>query len=138
MIKKISVIFLISSIFFLNSCKAPTTVTYEEGHLRKGMSRKDMSKVLRFQVLAAHNPFRGKCFHEYYPLKKKEIISGSAHVLTEIHSDIKPVFYILENVTISSHKAKALFGDNECLHGNGTLVSWAKDHYEALDYVSKN
>ena len=139
MIKKISVFFLISSILFLNNCKAPTTVAFEEGKLRKGMSRKDMSKVLRFSVLAAHNPFRGRCFHEYYPLKKREIISGSAHVLTEIVSDIKPVFYILGNVTISSHKAKSLFGgDNECLHGNGTLESWVKSHYEALDYISKN
>ena len=138
MTKRISVIFLISSILFLNNCKAPTTVAFEEGKLRKGMNRKDMSKTLRFSVLAAHNPFRGRCFHEYYPLKKKEIISGSAHVLTKIDSEIKPVFYILENVTISSHKAKALFGDNECLHGNGTLESWVKGHYEALDYVSKN
>ena len=138
MIKKISVFFLISLILFLNNCKAPTTVVFEEGKLRKGMSRKDMSKVLRFSVLAAHNPFRGICFHEYYPLKKREIISGSAHVLTEIASDIEPVFYILGNVTIPSHKAKSLFGDNECLHGNGTLESWVKGHYEALDYISKN
>ena len=123
---------------FLNNCKAPTTVAFEEGKLRKGMNRKDMSKTLRFSVLAAHNPFRGRCFHEYYPLKKKEIISGSAHVLTKIDSEIEPVFYILENVTISSHKAKVLFGDNECLHGNGTLESWVKGHYEALDYISKN
>ena len=138
MIKKISITFLIPLILFLNNCQSPTTVAFEEGKLHKGMSRKDMSKVLRFSMLAAHNPFRGKCFHEYYPLKKKEIISGSAHVLTEIQSNIEPVFYILENVTISSHKAKALFGDNECLHGNGTLESWVKGHYEALDYVSKN
>ena len=136
MIKKISVIFLISSIFFLNSCKAPTTVTYEEGHLHKGMSRKDMSKALRFSVLAAHNPFRGRCFNEYYPLKKKEIIAGSAQILTEIHSDIKPVFYILENVTIPSHKS--VLKKNECLHGNGTLATWTVGHYEALDYISKN
>ena len=106
--------------------------------MRKGMSRKDMSKALRFSVLTAHNPFKGRCFHEYYPLKKKEIISGKAHILTEIKSGIEPVFYILENVTIPSHKAKALFGDNECLHGNGTLESWVKGHYEALDYISKN
>ena len=138
MIKKISIIFLISLIFFLNNCQSPTTVAFEEGKLRKGMSRKDMGKALRFSVLAAHNPFKGRCFHEYYPLKKKEIISGSAHVLTEIASDIEPIFYILENVTIPSHKAKALFGDNECLHGNGTLESWVKGHYEALDYISKN
>ena len=138
MIKKISIFFLISLILFLNNCKAPTTVAFEEGKLRKGMSRKDMSKVLRFSVLAAHNPFRGRCFHEYYPLKKREIISGSAHVLTEIASEIEPVFYILENVTIPSHKAKALLGDNECLHGNGKLEIWVKGHYEALDYVSKN
>ena len=139
MIKKISIIFLVSLILFLNNCQSPTTVAFEEGKLHKGMSREDMSKVLRFSVLAAHNPFRGRCFHEYYPVKKKEIISGSAHVLTEITSEIKPVFYILENVTISSHKAKGLFGgDNECLHGNGTLVSWVKGHYEALDYISKN
>ena len=139
MIKKISIIFLVPLILFLNSCQSPTTVAFEEGKLRKGMSREDMGKVLRFSVLAAHNPFRGRCFHEYYPLKKKEIISGSAHVLTEITSEIKPVFYILGNVTISSHKAKSLFGgDNECLHGNGTLESWVKSHYEALDYISKN
>ena len=136
MIKKISIIFLVPLILFLNNCQSPTTVAFEEGKLRKGMSREDMGKVLRFSVLAAHNPFRGRCFHEYYPLKKKEIISGSAHVLTEITSEIKPVFYILGNVTIPSHKT--LFGDNECSHGNGTLESWAKDHYEALDYVSKN
>ena len=138
MVKKISTTFLISLILFLNNCQSPTTVAFEEGKLRKGMSRKDMGKALRFRVLAAHNPFKGRCFHEYYPLKKKEIISGSAHVLTEIASNIEPVFYILENVTISSHKAKALFGDNECLHGNGTLESWLKGHYEALDYISKN
>ena len=138
MIKKISITFLIPLILFLNNCQSPTTVAFEEGKLRKGMSRKDMSKALRFSVLAAHNPFRGRCFHEYYPLKKKEIISGNAHILTEIASDIEPVFYILENVTIPSHKAKTLFGDNECLHGNGTLESWVKGHYEALDYVSKN
>ena len=138
MIKKISTIILISLFLFLNNCKAPTTVVFDEGKLRKGMSRKDMGKALRFSVLTAHNPFKDRCFHEYYPLKKKEIISGSAHVLTEIHSDIEPVFYILENVTIPSHKAKKIFGDNECLHGNGTLVSWVKDHYEALDYISKN
>ena len=138
MIKKFSIIFLITLILFLNNCQSPTTVVYEEGKLREGMSREDMGKALRFSVLAAHNPFRGKCFHEYYPVKKKEIISGSAHVLTEIVSNIKPVFYILGNVTIPSHKAKGLFADNECLHGNGTLEAWAKDHYEALDYVSKN
>ena len=138
MIKKISITFLIPLILFLYNCQSPTTVAFEEGKMRKGMSRKDMSKALRFSVLAAHNPFRGRCFHEYYPLKKKEIISGSAHVLTEIHSNIEPVFYILENVTISSHKAKALFGDNECLHGNGKLETWVKGHYEALDYISKN
>ena len=138
MIKKISIIFLISLIFFLNSFQSPTTVVYEEGKLREGMSREDMGKALRFSMLAAHNPFRGECFHEYYPLKKKEIISGSAHVLTEITSDIKPVFYILGNVTIPSHKAKGLFGDNECLHGNGKLETWVKGHYEALDYISKN
>ena len=135
MIKKISIILLF---FFLNSCQSPTTVVFEDGKLRKGMSRKDMGKALRFSVLTAHNPFKGRCFHEYYPLKKKEIISGNAHILTEIASDIEPVFYILENVTIPSHKAKTLFGDNECLHGNGTLESWVKGHYEALDYVSKN
>ena len=140
MIRKISIIFLISLIFFLNSCQSPTTVVFEEGKLRKGMSRKDMGKALRFSMLVAHNPFRGECFHEFYPLKKKEIISGSAHVLTEIASNIEPVFYILENVTIPSHKAKTLLllGDNECLHGNGTLESWVKGHYEALDYISKN
>ena len=138
MIKKISTTFLISLILFLNNCQSPTTVAFEEGKLHKGMSRKDMGKALRFSVLTAHNPFKGECFHEYYPLKKKEIISGPAHILTEIASDIEPVFYILENVTIPSHKAKTLFGDNECLHGNGTLESWVKGHYEALDYVSKN
>ena len=138
MIKKFSIIFLISLFLFLNNCQSPTTVVYDEGKLRKGMSREDMGKALRFSMLVAHNPFRGECFHEYYPLKKKEIISGSAHVLTEIVSDIKPVFYILGNVTIPSHKAKGLFGDNECLHGNGKLEIWVKGHYEALDYISKN
>ena len=138
MIKKFSIIFLISLFLFLNNCQSPTTVVYDEGKLRKGMSREDMGKALRFSVLTAHNPFRGKCFHEYYPQKKREIISGSAHVLTEIASTIEPVFYILENVTIPSHKAKALFGENKCLHGNGTLESWVKGHYEALDYISKN
>ena len=137
MIKKISIIFLFLLILLLNNCQAPTTVAFEEGKLRKGMSRKDMSKVLRFSVLTAHNPFRSRCFHEYYPLKKKEIISGK-HLLTKIDSDLVQVFYIFENVTIPSHKAKTLFGDNECLHGNGTLETWVKGHYEALDYVSKN
>ena len=138
MIKKIFITFLIPLILFLNNCQSPTTVAFEKGKLRKGMSRKDMGKALRFSVLTAHNPFKGECFHEYYPLKKKEIISGSAHVLTEIVSDIEPVFYILGNVTIPSHKAKGLFGDNECLHGNGKLEIWVKGHYEALDYISKN
>ena len=136
MIKKISTIILFPLILFLSQCKSPTTVVFDEGKLSKGMSRKDMAKALRLSVLTAHNPFRGRCFHEYYPLKKKEIISGSAHVLTEIASNIEPVFYILGNVTISSHKT--LFGNNECLHGNGTLESWVKGHFEALDYVSKN
>jgi len=139
MIKKISAIILIPLILFLSNCKAPTTVVFEEEKLHKGMTRKDMAKVLRFSVLTAHNPFRSNCFHEYYPLKKKEIISGK-HLLTEIRSNLKPVYYILENVTIPSHKAKTLFfgGDNECLHGNGTLEVWVMDHYDALDYVSKN
>ena len=138
MIKKIPIISLLSLILFLNNCQSPTTVVYDEGKLHKGMSRKDMSKALRFKVLAAHNPFKGRCFHEYYPLKKKEIISGNAKILTEIVSEIEPVFFILENVTIPSHKAAALFSDSECLHGNGTLEAWVKGHYEALDYVSKN
>ena len=137
MIKIISIIFLIPLILFLSYCKSPTTVVFDEEKLSKGMSRKDMAKALRLSVLTAHNPFRSRCFHEYYPLKKKEIISGK-HLLGQIASDVEQVFYILENVTISSHKAKALFGDNECLHGNGTLESWVKGHYEALDYVSKN
>ena len=138
MIKKISTTVLISLILFLNNCKAPTTVVFDEGKLRKGMSRKDMAGVLRFSMLTAHNPFRSKCFHEYYPLKKKEIISGK-HLITEIQSNLEPVYYIFENVTIPSHKAKSLFGgDSECLHGNGTLESWVRGHYEALDYVSKN
>ena len=138
MIKKISIFFLTTVILFLNNCQSPTTVVYEEGRLSKGMNRKDMSKVLRFRVLAAHNPFRGRCFHEHYPLKKKEIISGK-HLLTEIRSNLEPVYYILENVTIPSHKVKSFFGsDSECLHGNGTLEAWVKGHYEALDYVSKN
>ena len=139
MIKKIFAIILIPLILFLSSCKAPTTVVFEEEKLHKGMTRKDMAKALRFSVLTAHNPFRSNCFHEYYPLKKKEIISGK-HLLTEIRSNLKPVYYILENVTIPSHKAKTLFfgGDNECLHGNGTLEVWVMDHYDALDYVSKN
>ena len=138
MIKKFSMIFLISLFLFLNNCQSPTTVAFEEGKLRKGMSRKDMGKALRFSVLTAHNPFKGTCFNEYYPLKKKEIIAGPAHILTKIKSDIAPVFYILGNVTIPSHKAKGLFGDNECLHGNGKLEIWVKSHYEALDYISKN
>ena len=138
MIKKISIILLIPLILFLNSCQSPTTVVYEEGKLREGMSREDMGKALRFSMLVAHNPFRGECFHEYYPLKKNEIISGK-HLLTEIKSNLEPVYYILENVTIPSHKVKSLFGsDSECLHGNGTLETWVKGHYEALDYVSKN
>ena len=137
MIKKISTTFLISLILFLNNCQSPTSVVFDEGKLRKGMTRKDMSKAFRFSVLTAHNPFRSKCFHEYYPLKKKEIISGK-HLLTKVESDIEQVFYILENVTIPSHKATALFSDSECLHGNGTLEAWVKGHYEALDYVSKN
>ena len=135
MIKKISTIILIPLILFLSNCKAPTTVVFEEGKLHKGMTRKDMAKALRFSVLTAHNPFRSRCFHEYYPLKKNEIISGK-HLLTKIESNVEQVFYILKNVTIPSHKT--LFGDNECLHGNGTLESWQKGHYEALDYVSKN
>ena len=116
MIKKISTIILIPLILFLSNCKAPTTVVFEEGKLHKGMTRKDMAKALQLSVLTAHNPFRSKCFHEYYPLKKNEIISGK-HLLAEIKSDIEPVFYILENVTIPSHKVKSLFGsDSECLH----------------------
>ena len=137
MIKKISTIILIPLILFLSNCKAPTTVVFEEGKLRKGMTRKDMAKALQLSVLTAHNPFRSRCFHEYYPLKKNEIISRK-HLLTEIQSDVEQVFYILENVTIPSHRAKGLFGDNECLHGNGKLETWVKGHYEALDYVSKN
>jgi len=136
MIKKISAIILMQLILFLNSCKAPTTVAFEEERLHKGMSRKDMAEVLR-SVLTAHNPFRTTCFHEYYPLKKMEIISGR-HLLAKIESDLEPVFYILENVTIPSHKSKSFFGGNsECLHGNGTLEAWVTGHYEALDYVSK-
>ena len=138
MIKKISTIILIPLILFLSNCKAPTTVVFEEGKLRKGMTRKDMAKALRLSVLTAHNPFRSRCFHEYYPLKKNEIISGK-QLLTKIDSNVEQVFYILENVTIPSHKVKSLFGsDSECLHGNGTLKTWVKGHYEALDYVSKN
>ena len=138
MIKKISTIILIPLILFLSNCKAPTTVVFEEEKLRKGMTRKDMAKALQLSVLTAHNPFRSKCFHEYYPLKKNEIISGK-HLLTEIQSDLVPVYYILENVTISSHKVKSLFGsDSECMHGNGTLEAWVIGHYEALDYISKN
>ena len=76
MIKKISTIILFPLILFLSNCKSPTTVVFDEGKLSKGMSRKDMAKALRFSVLTAHNPFRSRCFHEYYPLKKKEIISG--------------------------------------------------------------
>ena len=138
MIKRISTIILIPLILFLSNCKSPTTVVFEEGKLRKGMTRKDMAKALQLSVLTAHNPFRSTCFHEYYPLKKNEIISGK-HLLTKIASDVEQVFYILENVTIPSHKAKSLFGsDSECLHGNGTLETWVRGHYEALDYVSKN
>ena len=139
MIKKIYTIILFSLILFLGHCKSPTTVVFDEGKLSKGMSRKDMAKALRLSVLTAHNPFRSRCFHEYYPLKKKEIISGK-HLLAEIKSNLEPVYYILENVTIPSHKAKSLlFGSgSECLHGNGTLETWVKGHFEALDYVSKN
>ena len=97
-----------------------------------------MAEALRFSVLTAHNPFRSRCFHEYYPLKKREIISGK-HLLREIESNLEPVYYIFENVTIPSHKSKSFFGSaSECLHGNGTLESWVKGHYEALDYISKN
>jgi len=138
MIKKISTIILFPLILFLSQCKSPTTVVFDEGKLSKGMSRKDMAKALRLSVLTAHNPFRSRCFHEYYPLKKNEIISGK-HLLTKIESNVEQVFYILENVTIPSHKVKSLFGsDSECLHGNGTLETWVKGHYDALDYVSKN
>ena len=136
MIKKISKFFLIPLFLFLYNCQTPRVVVYEEGIVSKGMSREDMKKVFRFKVLGAHNPFRGECFHEYYPLKKKEIIAVSAQILTEIHSDIKPVFYILENVTIPSHKT--VLKKNECLYGNGTLATWTVGHYEALDYISKN
>ena len=83
MIKKISTIILFPLILFLSNCKTPTTVVFDEGKLSKGMTRKDMAKALRFSVLTAHNPFRSRCFNEYYPLKKKEIISGK-HLLTEI------------------------------------------------------
>ena len=64
MIKKFSIIFLITLILFLNNCQSPTTVVYEEGKLREGMSREDMGKALRFSMLVAHNPFRGECFQE--------------------------------------------------------------------------
>jgi hypothetical protein len=136
MIKRISKIFLIPLFLFIYSCQAPSTVVFDEGNVRKGMSREDMSKAFRFKMLGAHNPFKGECFHEHYPLKKKEIIAGNAKILTEIHSEIMPVFYILENVTIPSHKT--LLSKNECLHGNGTLETWTKGHYDALDYISKN
>lgn len=136
MINNIYKIFLILLFIFIYNCQSPTTIVYEENNIRKGMTRKDMRKVFQYKMLGAHNPFKGECFHEYYPLKKIEIISGNAHVLTEIQSEIEPVFYILENVTIPSHKT--LIGSNECLHGNGILGAWAKGHYEALDYVSKN
>ncbi len=136
MFKKISKILLIPLFLFLYNCQSPTTIVYEDNIIRKGMSRKDMSKVFRFKMLGAHNPFKGACFHEYYPQKNKEVISGNARILTEIHSDIEAVFYILENVTIPSHKA--LLSKNECLHGNGTLETWTTGHYEALDYISKN
>ena len=63
MIKRISTIILISLILYLSNCKAPTTVVFEEGKLRKGMTRKDMAEALRFSVLTAHNPFRSRCFH---------------------------------------------------------------------------
>ena len=63
MIKKISTIILIPLILFLSNCKAPTTVVFEEGKLRKGMTRKDMAKALQLSVLTAHNPFRSRCFH---------------------------------------------------------------------------
>ena len=136
MIEKFLKIFLILTLSFIYSCQSPTTVVYDEGSVKKGMSRKEMSKIFRFKVLGGHNPFKGECFHEYYPLKQKEIISGNAQVLTSIDSEIEPIFYILENVTISSHKT--FLQGNACLHGNGTLATWVKGHYEALDHVSKN
>ena len=73
MIKKISAIILIPLILFLSNCKAPTTVVFEEEKLHKGMTRKDMAKALRLSVLTAHNPFRSRCFNEYYPLKKRRL-----------------------------------------------------------------
>ena len=136
MIKNIFNVFLILLFIFLSNCQSPTTVVYEENNLRKGMSRKDMSKTFRFKMLGGHNPFKGTCFHEHYPLKKMEIIAGNIQVLTKIQSNIEPIYYILKDVTIPSHKT--FFGSNECLHGNGTLEVWVNGHYEALDYVSKN
>ncbi len=138
MMKKNFQFLLIFILLFLSGCglQAPTTIVMEENQLRKGMTRKDMSKIFRFKMLAAHNPFKGECFHEYYPQKKKEIISGNAHILTEIKSNIEPIFYILDNVTIPSHRAR--LSGNECSHGNGTLAAWVKGHFEALDYVSNN
>jgi hypothetical protein len=84
MIKKISKIFLIPLILFLNNCQSPTTVVYEEGKMSKGMSRKDMSKALRFSVLAAHNPFKGRCFNEYYPLKKRRLLRDTPIYLQKL------------------------------------------------------
>ena len=137
MVKKISTILLFFLMFSLiQGCQSPTTVVFEENSLSKGMTRKDMKKVMRLKLLAAHNPFKGECYHEYYPQKKMEIIAGYAGVLRDIASSIEPVFYILENVTIPSHSTS--FGSNECLHGNGTLETWVKGHYNALDYISKN
>ena len=134
MLKKIASIFLFLIFLIVYNCKAPSTVV-EEGAVRKGMSREEMKKAFRFTMLGAHNPFKDECFHEYYPLKKMEIISGKAKVLTEIDSGVESVFYILGNVTIPSHKGK--LSRNECSHGNGTLEAWVKGHYEALDYVSQ-
>ena len=101
MTKKIYTIFSFLLLFFLYNCQSPTTVV-DEGNISKGMSRKDMKKSFRFKLLGGHNPFKGECFHEYYPQKKMEIISGSARVLVEIDSDIEAVFYVLEDVQLLS------------------------------------
>ena len=92
MIKKFSKIFLFSLFLFLYNCKAPSTVVYEEGNIRKGMSRKDMSKAFRFKMLGAHNPFKGECFHEYYPQKKRKLLQVAPTYLQKFIATLNQFF----------------------------------------------
>ena len=71
MIKKISKIFLFPILLFLYNCQAPTTVVYEEGKVRKGMNREDMSKAFRFKMLGAHNPFTVSYTHLTLPTNRE-------------------------------------------------------------------